>query len=84
MDDSDVSLHTDGDSQVDAARQTNLGQRQQDRHQAGVPGLSADTERTLKFLSNYDEKLSNFVYFVLFLYHLTLHIRCTPKDEDLF
>ena len=52
MDDSDVSLHTDGDSQVDAARQTNLGQRQQDRHQAGVPGLSADTETTLKFLSN--------------------------------
>ena len=42
MDDGDVSLDTDGDCQVDAAGESNLGQGQEDRDEMGVPVLSPD------------------------------------------
>ena len=44
-----VSLHADGDCEVDGACQSYLGQGQQHRHQVGVPGLAPDTENILEF-----------------------------------
>ena len=45
MDHGGVPLHADGDGEVDGARQPYLGQRQQHRHQVGVPRLTPDAAK---------------------------------------
>ena len=45
MDHGGVPLHADGDGEVDGARQPYLGQRQQHRHQVGVPRLAPDAAK---------------------------------------
>ena len=47
MDHGGVPLHADGDCEVDGARQTYLGQRQQHRHKVGVPRLSSNAENII-------------------------------------
>ena len=53
MDDRDVSLHTDGDCQVDAAGESNLGQRQKDRDEVGVPVFSSYPAGKILFNEDY-------------------------------
>ena len=47
MDHGGVPLHADGDCEVDGARQAYLGQRQQHRHEVGVPRLVPDAVRLI-------------------------------------
>ena len=64
MDDCDVSLDTDGDCQVDAAGETNLGQGKENRDEVSVPLLSSYPANNLPSNKDYisDEKRRNRSY----------------------
>ena len=65
MDDGDVSLHTDGDCQVDAAGESNLGQGQEDRDEVGVPVFSSYTARLDSDVKSFFEGNYIAIFYVL-------------------